>query len=167
MGMQTHSTKGNVHPGGHARDDLLRHAVEIRDADPLRMARLHPGGSPRYEDAGLFRDVVEYLRPILQIVLQSKEVELSRRTIPTADAGEITLRFMLRPDGSVAKHDQANNADTASPLEFLRDPGDLDAVLLKLSRALREERTPIARAAADELHTVRAALGTARPLRSE
>jgi hypothetical protein len=165
--MQPQPTKGYAHPGGHARDDLLRLAGEIRDADPLRMARLHPGGSPRYEDAALFRDVVEYLRPILPIVLQSKEVELSRRTIPTADSGEITLRFMLRPDGSVAKHDQANNADTASPLEFLRARGDLDAVLLRLSRALWEERTPIACAAADELHMVRAALGTAPPLRSE
>ena len=161
------STKGYVHPGGHARDDLLRLAGEIRDADPLRMARLHPGGSPRYEEAALFRDVVAYLRPILPIVFQSKEVELSRRTMPTASAGEITLRFMLRSDGSVAKHDQANNADMASPLEFLRAPGDLDAVLLRLSRALWEERTPIACAAADELHKVRAALGTAPPLRSE
>jgi hypothetical protein len=165
--MQTQSTKGDVHPGGHARDDLLRHASEIRELDPLRMARLHPRGGLRYEDAGLFRDVVEYLRPILQIVFHSREVELSRRTTPTAHGGEISLRFVLRPDGSVAKHDQANNADTASPLEFLREPGDLDAVLVRLARALWEEEAPIACAAADEIQLVRAALGTAPALRWE
>ena len=157
--MQTHSTKANGIAGGHSRDGLLQEAGNVHDlADPLRSARLHPMGGPRYEEASLFLDVVAYLEPILKIVFQSHEIELARRSMQTA-AGEISLRYVLRPDGTVIKYDQANNSDIASPLEFLREEGDLAAVLDTLFRALWAEKTPLATAAADEVRIICDALG--------
>ena len=86
------------------------------------------------------------------------EVELARRSIPTA-GGEISLRYVLRPDATVIKYDQANNSDIASPLEFLREEGDLPVVLEMLFRALWGEKTPLAAAAADEVRIICDALG--------
>ncbi len=146
-------------PGGHARDDLLRQArrLSLQTADvPRLLALVDANGRARHDDAALLRDVIAYLHPILKIVFQSREIELAR----TVTAGEIALRFVVRPDGIIVKYDPANNSDTASPVEFIREPGHLDAALTKLSAELMAQQTPIALAAADEIRMVCEALGT-------
>jgi hypothetical protein len=127
------------------------------------MALLHPNGTTRYQDAGFLREVVAYLQPILKVVLQSREIELASPSPATAP-GEVSLRFVLRPDGSLVKYDQANNSDTASPVEFLHEPEDLDAVLARLSRAFMSEESPLGLASADEIRMIREALGASGQL---
>jgi hypothetical protein len=157
--MQTQTAKAGIPLGGSSREDLLRQAKALRaqSLDPLTMALRHPNGTTRYQDSGFLRAVVSYLQPILKIVFQSREVELSRLSTPTAQ-GELSLRFVLRPDGTFVRYDQANNSDTTSPLEFLHESEDLDEVLIRLARAFLAEKTPLALASAGEIRAMREAL---------
>jgi len=144
------------------RDELLRQArLLARVPRDLTRAPFDGVRRARFLRASFFRDLVQYLEPSLQMVFRSREIELARRT-SVSDAGQkLTVRFVLRSDGSLVKYDEANDYDPAHPVELLPDAPSLDAVLAVLEDVFSGEGSPISFAAADEVRMLRALLAVA------
>ncbi len=145
-----------------SRDELLRQArILARVPRDLTRAPFDAVRRARFLRASFFSDLVQYLEPSLQLVFRSQEIELARR-ISISDAGHrLTVRFVLRSDGSLVKYDEANDYDPAHPVELLADSASLDAVLGVLERVFTDEGSPISFAAADEIRTLRGFLSGA------
>jgi hypothetical protein len=129
------------------RDELADQARE------LAHARDDVGGSRSTAllGANFLRDLISYLEPSLHLVFRSREIELARRASVTPGGHPLTLRFVLRSDGTLVKYDESNDSDPADPREFLGEASTMVAVLDALAGALVEEGSPVSVAAAEEV----------------